>query len=193
VPLLLTSTGLPGLAPLLRRLPGAARCVLVPNAADALPDGPKIVAAALRALKRHDLRPELVDLARGDPGDVEAALLDARVLVVSGGDPFALLALAGPAGMGEAAEALLRRDGLYVGMSAGAMLAGPSLEPATLTSPFAPPPGLDLRGLGLTDVCVLPHADHPGRAERIAEAERRYGERYRLVPLRDGASLVLDA
>lgn len=43
----------------------------------------------------------------------------------------------------------------------------------SLTSPFTPPPGLDLTGLGLVDVLVLPHDDHPGRHDRHLAAQGR--------------------
>ena len=47
----------------------------------------------------------------------------------------------------------------------GAIVAGPTLEPVRLTTPFTPPPELEFAGLGLTDVLVLPHDDHRGCGE----------------------------
>jgi len=88
-------------------------------------------------------------------------------------------------------RAALDGGALYLGYSAGAMVAGPTLEPITLTSPFSPPLGLDLAGLDLTDVLVLPHHDRPGRAKRNAAAQAAFGDRVRLKPLRDGDFVVL--
>jgi dipeptidase E len=116
----------------------------------------------------------------------------ADVIAVSGGDPFHLLAAARRTGFGAAARAALDGGAVYVGLSAGAMVAGPTLEPVRLTSPFAPPPGLDLAGLRLSAVLVLPHHDRPGRAERNAAAVAAYADAFRLEPLGDGDVLVDD-
>ncbi len=72
------------------------------------------------------------------------------------------------------------------------MVAGPTLEPLRWTSPFTPPPALDLTGLGLAGVLVLPHHDRPGRAERHAKAQRVFADRVQLVPLRDGELAIQD-
>ena len=61
-----------------------------------------------------------------------------------------------------------------------------------LTSPFTPPPALELTGLGLADVLVLPHDDRPGRADRDAMAQSAFAGRVKLVPLRDGELAIQD-
>ena len=129
-----------------------------------------------------------LSVTRIDVGD-RAALQSADVIAVSGGDPFHLLHAARAAGFADAVRA---SGAVYVGYSAGAMVAGPTLEPITLTSPFMPPPGLALAGLGLTDVLVLPHHGRPGRAARHAEAIARFGTRVRLEPLHDGDYVIVD-
>jgi hypothetical protein len=55
-----------------------------------------------------------------------------------------------------------------------------------------PPPTLDLTGLGLVDVLVLPHDDLPGRHERHVAAQAAFGQRVRLITLRDGDVLLHD-
>src|SRR3954452_15012068 len=110
--------------------------------------------------------------------------MDATLRVaVSGGNPFTLLA---------AMRGFKLPSGVvYVGYSAGAMVAGPTLEPLRLTSPFAPPDGLDLTGLALCDVLVLPHDNRPGRAERNAAAVAAFGH-LPIQPLRDGELVLID-
>jgi peptidase E len=80
---------------------------------------------------------------------------------------------------------------VYVGYSAGAIVAGPRLEPLRLTSPFSPPADLDLAGMGLTKPLVLPHHDRAGRAERHAAAQAAFAGRVRPRAPRDG-ELVID-
>ena len=136
---------------------------------------------------------ERLDLDEIAPQDLRAALKPADVLVVSGGDPFHLLRAARRTGFGAAVREALAAGAVYVGYSAGAMVAGPTLEPLRLTSPITAPHDLDLTGLGLTDVLVLPHHGRPGRAARHAEAQRVYAGRVELVPLNDGELAVQDA
>jgi dipeptidase E len=181
--LLLASRGIPDLA----AIAGARgeRAVLVPDAADPLGD-PRIPAEVERELHLAGFEVARVALRASTAGEVRSALAGADVVAVSGGDPFHLLTLARSVCFGDAVRAALEQGTVYVGYSAGAMLAGPTLEPLRLTSPFAPPPGLALTGLGLVDVLVLPHDDHPGRHERHQAAQDAFGERVELVPLRDG-------
>lgn len=181
--LLLASRGIPGLRELLHAR--GDRAILIPTAANPLAD-PGIADEVEDELSAAGLSVARVDLDDRAADDVRAA----DVLAVSGGDPFHLLQATRRAGFAAAAR---EAGAVYVGYSAGAMVAGPTLEPLRLTSPFTPPPGLDLTGLGLADVLVLPHHDRPGRAERHAEAQRVYGDRVKLVPLRDGEVAILDA
>ena len=115
----------------------------------------------------------------------------ADVLAVSGGDPFHLLAAARRTGFGSAARAALDGGAVYVGLSAGAMVAGPTLEPLRLTSPFAPPPGSTSPACG-----SAPCSSSPTTTARAGGAQRRGGGRIRgplrLEPLRDGDVLVDD-
>lgn len=133
-----------------------------------------------------------VDLHLDDPHvDPSAVLGGVDLIVVGGGDPFALLAAARASGFDHAVGEAVARGATYVGISAGALLAGPTLAPAAVTSPFAPADGLDLSALGLVDVVVLPHDDRPGRAARHDEAAARFPD-LALVRLRDDEGLLVD-
>ncbi len=168
---------------------GARRALLVPTAAVPLRE-PAIAAPVRRELERAGLEVRELDVDGVAPERVRGAVAACDLVAVSGGDPFHLLRAARAAGLAEA----VRAAGVpYVGVSAGAMVAGPTLEPARLTSPLpAPPPGTDLRGLGLTDVLVLPHHGRPGRAERHDAALEAHAAAVRLVPLRDGEAVHVD-
>lgn len=133
-----------------------------------------------------------VALAGATPEQVRSAVTAADVVAVSGGDPFHLLAVARRAAFGEAVGMALQAGTVYVGYSAGAMVAAPMLEPLAMTSPFSAPPELELTGLGLVDVLVLPHDDHPGRHDRHLAAQAAFGDRVRLIMLRDGDVFLHD-
>jgi dipeptidase E len=187
--LILASRGIPRLRELLQAR--GDRAILIPTAANPLAD-PGIAGEVEDELAAAGLSVERLDLDDIGPEEVRAALAPADVLVLSGGDPFHLLQAARRTGFGAAARDLLASGAVYVGYSAGAMVAGPTLEPLRLTSPFVPPAGLDLTGLGLADVLVLPHHGRPGRAERHAAAQRAFAGRVTLVPLRDGELVIRD-
>lgn len=72
------------------------------------------------------------------------------------------------------------------------MLAAPTLEPLSVTLPFTVPPELELSGLRLVDVVILPHDDHPGRHGKHRCAQAAFGHDVRLITLRDGDVLVHD-
>jgi dipeptidase E len=89
-------------------------------------------------------------------------------------------------------SAALQAGAVYIGYSAGAMVAGPTLEPLTMTPPFTPEPELELTGLGLIDVLILPHDDHAGRHDRHLAAHAAFGDHVRLITLRDGDVFLHD-
>jgi dipeptidase E len=175
---LLASRHLTGLAG------GGRLAAVVPTAAEPLPDRDVVVRDLLDDVRAAGCVPRLVD-----PDD-PAAFDEAEVVVVGGGDPYHLLRRLRETGCDRRLRAAVDAGRLYVGISAGAIVAGPSLLPQTVVSPFPPPPGLDLRGLGLVDVVVLPHRERPGRAERIAAAVARFGAQFDLRPLGDHDVLV---
>jgi dipeptidase E len=187
--LLLASRGIPRLRALLQAR--GDRAILIPTAANRLQE-PGIADEVEDELAAAGLRVERIDLDEIAPEDLRAALEPADVLALSGGDPFHLLQATRRTGFEAAAREALAAGAVYVGYSAGAMVAGPTLEPLRYTSPSTAPPGLDLTGLGLADVLVLPHHGRPGRAERHAEAQRVFADRVRLVALRDGELVIQD-
>jgi peptidase E len=159
---------------------GGGRCAAVlPTAAEPLSDRDAIVRDLLADVRATGCRPRLVAPEAPDAFD------DAEVIVVGGGDPWHLLDRLRATGCDVRIRRAVDAGRLYVGISAGAIVAGPSLLPQTVVSPFPPPPGRDLRGLGLVPVVVFPHRERPGRAERIAEAEARFGAAFELRPLGD--------
>jgi dipeptidase E len=117
-------------------------------------------------------------------------------LWVAGGSTFALLDAVRGADAAEEIAARVQGGLLYIGSSAGSILAGPSVEPASVMDDPEDAPGLtDLRGLGLVDVVVVPHADGalpPYPPEVIEQTVERYGDAHRLVLLRDDQALLVE-
>jgi dipeptidase E len=195
VSLFLTSAAFDGLDAWLEARNARGPVVVITSASRALDDRDAIIAGALGALAAANRQALPLEVATDDlaPLAAIAAASDrgaGGAIVMTGGDPFALLG----ALKGSGAAALIRdahRRGVPIaGQSAGALVCGPTLEPARLTSPFPAPPGLDLGGLQLTPRLVLPHHDRPGRAARHREAALQFHGRARLTALCDDEILV---
>jgi dipeptidase E len=132
----------------------------------------------------------VVDLDIDGTDDLSA--LDAvDAVFVEGGSPFFLLQAMRESGFDSAVTDAVRRGLPYVGMSAGAVVAGPDLEPLSTTSNTALGPRLQsTEGLGLVDAVVFPH--YNSRAAQYTEVEALFGGRYDLVPLEDSQALIVD-
>ncbi|MGB3302135.1 Type 1 glutamine amidotransferase-like domain-containing protein [Gordonia sp. (in: high G+C Gram-positive bacteria)] len=134
-----------------------------------------------------------VDIRRGGFAEI---LADVDAVYVSGGDTFALMSGLTRSGADSVITDLVRSGTPYIGLSAGAMIAGPDIEPAALMDD--PGLGLDLadfRGLGLTNTVVIPHADGqlpPYPPELIERTLTEYGERATLLPLNDDQAFIVD-
>jgi dipeptidase E len=86
-----------------------------------------------------------------------------------------------------------RRGLPYVGMSAGAVIAGPDLQPLSeLSDPSLAPQLPTTAALGLVEFVIIPHYNWPERAAVVPRLVAEYGDRFRLLPLTDGQALVVD-
>ncbi|MGB6245603.1 Type 1 glutamine amidotransferase-like domain-containing protein [Gordonia sp. (in: high G+C Gram-positive bacteria)] len=144
-------------------------------------------------LVRFGYRVVDVDLRRSG---FESVLAGVDAVYLSGGDTFALMSGLRRSGADTVIADLVRAGMPFVGLSAGAVVAGPDIEPAALMDD--PGMGLDLedfRGLGLTETVVIPHADGqlpPYPLELIDRTLTEYGDRFTLLPLYDDQALVVD-
>lgn len=195
--LLLLSLGL-GAVPafLAERAPAGRPLTIgyVPDAALPYADAPFVAAERDRVAA---LGHPLVDvrLTGSDPAAVATALDGVDALYVAGGSTFALLDALRSSGADAVVVERVRAGLAYIGSSAGSVVAGPSIEPVSLMDDPADAPGLtDLRGLGLTEAVVVPHADGklpPYPLELIGRTLARYGDDHELVPLCDDEALLV--
>ncbi|HKY14325.1 MAG TPA: Type 1 glutamine amidotransferase-like domain-containing protein [Microthrixaceae bacterium] len=132
---------------------------------------------------------EALDLTRLETARLAERLELSDAVFVSGGYPIYLLEWARRSGfLARVGDAV--RDGslAYIGVSAGAALAGPSMEP--LAAPDDPGDVSDYAALGLVDFVVLAHVDR--YPSGLVEARLRDWEaRVDLRPLADDRALVV--
>jgi GNAT superfamily N-acetyltransferase len=193
-PLFLTSEAFDGLDGWLDLSRTGERVLVIDSASRAIADGDRTVAAALAAVTAAGRRAERLDVGAGKVAPLEAAARGGApaAILMTGGDPFALLAALERSGAAHLLRGAHRRGIAIAGQSAGAMVCGPSLAPLRLTSPFPAPAGLDLSALQLSPRLVLPHHDRPGRAARHRLAALRFGTTIDLMPLWDDEVLLDD-
>jgi len=158
--------------------------------------GAPFVAAERRAIEV--LGHELVDITVREftASEFATTLSAVDAVYVAGGSTFALLeALKVTANDVVLAEKV--RDGLpYIGCSAGSIIVGPDITPASLMDDPADGPSLtDFAGLGLIDRTVIPHADGmlpPYPPSLISETVATYDSTHRLLLLRDDQALLVE-
>jgi dipeptidase E len=128
--------------------------------------------------------------------DGKAAVAAAQALVVGGGNTFHLLSHLYETGLLDAIRSRARAGTPYIGWSAGANIAGPTIK-TTNDMPIVQPPSLD--ALGLLPFQINPHytddvvPNHSGetRAERIMEFTA-VNPGVPVVGLREGSSLRIE-
>ena len=120
----------------------------------------------------------------------------ADCVYVASGETFRLLHALKSTGADQLLVDAVRAGKLYAGSSAGAMVAGPSIEPATVMDNLSIAPDLkDYTGLHLTEFVVVPHAQGttgPYSIDIISKTVEEYGKKWNLLLLRDGQALYVD-
>ena len=113
---------------------------------------------------------ELTALPSIDPARWRPAVDAADVILVNGGDAIYLDRWMRESGL---AALLPNLRAVYVGMSAGSMVMGPSISDdfAAWTSPAGG------EGLGFVDFELFPHLDHPELSENTMAAAERWAAR----------------
>jgi dipeptidase E len=132
-----------------------------------------------------------VDLKDKNETQLRQELAEVDILFVAGGNTFYLLEQTIKSGFIRIAKELVEQGIIYIGSSAGSVLAGPTIEPVkTLDDPKA---GVldSFEGLGFVDFIVLPHyAPNDPVYESIL---KEYKDIYMFVPLtNDEAVLVTE-
>lgn len=188
MPLFLTSLVFDGLNAWLDAHDVGASVAVIGNAGRQLDDGNAIVTMAGEALAAGGRDAQVVDVTRNSAG----ILRQAEAIVITGGDPFRLLADLRDSAADHIVTQAHGRAVPIAGQSAGALVCGPTLAPAVITSPFTPQPGADLRGLNLTPRLLLPHHGRPGRNDRHRQAAVNHAAEVSLEVLWDDEVMQID-
>ncbi len=126
----------------------------------------------------------------------EAVPSNTTILYVSGGNTFDLMWFARERNFAKTIEAVLDRKGFYVGVSAGAIIVGNSVDGALIEGDANSIDMEDFRGLDFVDYAIFPHADEDMRTKALEAGAFRNplfidDQQAFLVEFRDGKILYL--
>lgn len=177
-----------------KRIDSISVCI-IPTAAKALKaEHPRIIEAKATFSK---LGVEKVDCLDIDVENIER-LDQYDVIYIGGGDPVYLLDALRRTGADSVLAKLAEEDVLVIGVSAGSLVLGPHLHIVEWFTPhLLPDKKFNLKGLGLFDFPIMPHADRedifPGD-ESIENALIRFEAEFDgpVVRLKDENVLILD-
>ncbi|WEV64621.1 Type 1 glutamine amidotransferase-like domain-containing protein [Bifidobacterium sp. ESL0732] len=132
-----------------------------------------------RLLRASGFRVHQLEVARASKEEIRYILSTCNIIWVGGGNSFFLLHELNRSKAAEIIVEEVAKGKTYVGVSAGAVVAGPDIDYIGEMDERGAAPSLqDMTGLHLVDFRVIPHLDSPtmGRAARtIAAAERKEG------------------
>ncbi|MCT1415212.1 MULTISPECIES: Type 1 glutamine amidotransferase-like domain-containing protein [Corynebacterium] len=135
-------------------------------------------------------------VAQTELTDFRKELELADCIYVASGETFRLLHALKSTGADHLLVDSVRQGKLYAGSSAGAIIAGPSIEPAAvMDDPSSAPDLRDYTGLNFTEFVVVPHAQGttgPYSISVISKTVEGYGKEWNLLLLRDGQALYVD-
>ena len=144
---------------LLSKKPQDCRLVLVATAADPEPDKWFVDKDRAR-LRELGFTVEDVSLKNETEHSLSEIFKNTDIVFIEGGNTFYLLDLVRKSGFDKAIKLFLERGGIYVGVSAGSIIAGPTIETAAWKYADKNIVGLaDLAGLGLVNFLISPHYD----------------------------------
>jgi dipeptidase E len=189
--LLLASHGISALPQLLGRVTDL-RVAFVPTPAGPDAEQQPWVQADRRQLALLGLQVSTLELATVEPEEVAARLSEVDIVHVTGGSAYLVLWHARRTGFATLVPRLVESGSLvYLGDSAGAMLAGPDIEPAANPAGRGDAPVMDsTEALGLVPFSVLPHDEDPERHARNKAIVDRYGAAG-FVRLRDDQAVLV--
>jgi len=165
------------------------------NAADVIPDSKAWVDESRDSLKSQGSQVEVVDLRnwRDNRVGLREKLASKDVIWLCGGHGFYLRWILRETGADDIIKELVKQGKVYAGWSAGAVVAGPTLQYFEIFDDPKDAPEVIWDGLGLTNVVVVPHID----LEEFAEGMKKINQQLKqaghtTVPLGEAQALIIN-
>ena len=133
---------------------------------------------------------QIFDIKDKTEDEIRNKLSKVDIIFVSGGNTFYLLEKVKQSGFDKVLRELKNTDKIYIGSSAGSIIAGPNIEPI---KSFDDPSAANLDSydaIGLVDFVVLPHWGKEKYAAKQEAVLKEFGKKYKLKPIKDGEMVV---
>lgn len=134
-----------------------------------------------------------IDIKNKTQDELEKSFESVDLVLVAGGNVFYLLDHAQKSGFLNILNKLIAKGVIYVGSSAGSVLACPTVAVAQLFDQVSCAPDLtSYEGLGVVDFLIIPHFEKPRYLERMRKTiEEWSGKGYHLYPLTDQQAIIV--
>lgn len=183
------------LAGLVGKEPKDIKLAAITNSLDVYDDSDDWLVETLDSLRSQGAQVEVVDLRawRDNRVGLREKLASKDVIWLCGGHTYYLRWILKDTGADEMIRELVEQGTVYAGWSAGAGMAGPTLQFFDFFDDPNDAPEAIYDGLGLTNIVVVPHTDLPDFAEGMKLINQQLQEAgYRTVPLTDAMALIID-
>lgn len=132
-----------------------------------------------------NFQPSFLDLEKDTGADLSAF----DIFYVCGGNTFRLLKYAQKEKFGDSLQNLMNRGGLYVGVSAGSLIVGPSIQIANEIKPDINDVELkDFSGFNITNLIIFPHYSEEHENDLI-QFEKKYN--LNVTRIKNGEAILL--
>jgi dipeptidase E len=143
-------------------------------------------------LAKYGFTTEVVDLRDfDDAAQLQEVLAPFDVLWAAGGNTYVLRSEMRRSGFEDIVHDLLSQGMVYCGESAGAIVAGLSLDGTDIADDPELADEQIEEGLGLVDKIIVPHADNPEYIEYVNHIKKKFADDPRVVYLNDDQDLVI--
>ena len=147
----------------------------------------------IAVLKESGYNVTILDVATTPHNKSVQAIKNSRCLCISGGNTFYLLQELKRNGLLDLIKQRVQDGMLYIGESAGAIIACPDISYNQIMDDKAVATELtNYSGMGLVDYYVLPHNGEFPFVETTAQTIKVYGEKINLVPLNNSQAVVVE-
>lgn len=167
---------------------------LIENAADVEPGAESWLEGFREALRSHGYQVEPVDLRNWQDNrkGLQEKLAGKDVIWVGGGNTFYLRWILRDTGTDHMIVTLVKQGKVYAGWSAGAIVAGPTLQYFDAMDDPKASPEVIHDGLHLTDIVIVPHLDNKHFAKGARKANQQLRQAgYHTVPLTDQQAVIV--
>lgn len=134
-----------------------------------------------------------LDIKNKTESQISQILENVDIIFVAGGNTSYLLEKAQQSGFLKVVKELVANGKIYVGSSAGSLLAGPNIEVDKIYDDGEFGKVLDsYEALGFVDYVLLPHADNPKYESYLERIVKEYGNKYKLKKLNDNQAVLVN-